>query len=133
MAVENILNIFKNVGSLFTGPYLNYKKVSKEAMFGRSFAKRIKLSRGRLDEIKRKEQNINDELFNEYFTDYQNPNSMYKKLSETKGVLNEVWVDSIKKVLSKLKRIIEYAPKDDAFKTKENRKITKCLVDYQFL
>ena len=28
-----------------------------------------------------------------------------------------------KKVLSKLKRIIEYAPKDDAFKIEENEKI----------
>ena len=50
-------------------------------MFERSIAERTKLSRGRLDEVKRKEQNINDELFNAYFTDYQNPSSMYKKLS----------------------------------------------------
>ena len=50
-------------------------------MFERSIAERTKLSRGRLDEVKRKEQNINDELLNAYFTDYQNPSSMYKKLS----------------------------------------------------
>ena len=31
---------------------------------------------------------------------------MYKKLSETKAAVNEVRVDSIKKVLSKLQRII---------------------------
>ena len=71
-------------------------------MFERSIAERTKLSRGRLDEVKRKEQNINDELFNAYFTDYQNPSSMYKKLSQTKGAVNEFRVDSIKKVLSKL-------------------------------
>ena len=36
--------------------------------------------------------------------------------------MNEVQVYSIKKVLSKLKRI-EYAPKDDVFKIGENEKI----------
>ena len=41
---------------------------------------------------------------------------MYKKLSETKGAVNEVRVDSIKKVLSKLKIIISYTPKDDVAK-----------------
>ena len=40
---------------------------------------------------------------------------MYKILSETKGAVDEVRVDSYKKVLSKLKRIIDYAPKDDTF------------------
>ena len=63
------------------------------------------------------------ELFKAYFIDYQSPSNMYKKLSETKGAVIEVRVDSIKKVLSKLKRIIEYAPKDDAFKIEENEKI----------
>ena len=92
-------------------------------MFERRIAERIKLRRRRLDEIKRKEQNINNELFNAYFTDYRNPSSMYKKLSRTKVAVNEVQVYSIKKVLSKLKRI-EYAPKDDVFKIGENEKIT---------
>ena len=91
-------------------------------MFERRIAERIKLRRRRLDEIKRKEQNINNELFNAYFTDYRNPSSMYKKLSRTKVAVNEVRVYSIKKVLSKLKRI-EYAPKDDVFKIEENEKI----------
>ena len=56
------------------------------------------------------------------FTGHQNPSSMYKKLSETKGALNEFWVDSIKKVLTKLQRIIDYAPKDDVFKNEEDEK-----------
>ena len=67
-------------------------------MFERSIAERIKLRRERLDEIKRKEQNINNELFKIYFTDYQSPSNMYKKLSETEGAVNKVRVDSIKKV-----------------------------------
>ena len=96
----NILNILSNVGSIFTGAYLHYKNVPKETMFERSIADRTKLRRGRLDEIRRKEQNINNELFKEYFTDSQSPSNMYKKLSETEGGVNEVRADSIKKVLS---------------------------------
>ena len=80
-----------------------------------------------MDEIKRKDQNINDELFNAYFTDYRNPSSMYKNLSETKDAVNQVRVDSIKKVLSKLKRIIEYEPKDYACKIEENEKIIDAI------
>ena len=91
-------------------------------MFERSIAERTKLRRRRLDEIKRKEQNINDELFNAYFTDYQNPSSMYKKLSRTKGAVNEVRVYSIKKVLSKLK-IVKNVPKDKVSKVEKNEKI----------
>ena len=75
----NILNILKNVSSIFTGIYLYYKNVSKEAMFERRIAERIKLRKERFDEIKRKEQNRNSELCKAYFTDYQSPSNMYKK------------------------------------------------------
>ena len=113
----NVLNILKNVRSIFSGAYLDYKNVPKEAMFERSIEERINLRRGRLDKIERKEQNMNNELFKAYFTDYQSPSNMYKKLSETKGAVNEVRVDSVKKtVLSKLQRVIKNAPKDDVFK-----------------
>ena len=113
----NVLNILKNVSSIFSGAYLDYKNVPKEAMFERSIEERINLRRGRLDKIERKEQNMNNELFKAYFTDYQSPSNMYKKLSKTKGAVNEVRVDSVKKtVLSKLKRVIKNAPKDDVFK-----------------
>ena len=43
---------------------------------------------------------------------------MYKKLSETEGVVNGIRVESIRK----LKRIIEYVPKDD-FNFEENENI----------
>ena len=118
----NILNILKNVGSIFTGAYLHYKNVFKETMFERSIAERTKLKRRRLDEIKRKEQNINNELFKKYFIDYQSPSNMYKKLSKTEGAMNEVRVDSTKKVLSKLQRITDYVTKVNAFKIEENEK-----------
>ena len=48
---------------------------------------------------------------------------MYKKLSETEGAVNKVWVDSTKKVLNGLQRIVDYLPKDNAFKIQENEKI----------
>ena len=90
------MNVLNNVGSIFTGAYLHYKDVPKETMFERSIAERTKLRREGLDEIKRKEQNINNELFKEYFTDYKSPSNMYKKLKETEGGVQEVRVDSSK-------------------------------------
>ena len=96
----NILDILKNVGSIFIGLYLHYKDVPQEKMFERSIAERIKLRKERFVEIKRKEQNINSELFKVYFTDYQSPSSMYKKLSETENTeINKARADLIKKVL----------------------------------
>ena len=80
----NILDILINVGSIFTGLYFHYKNVPEETVFERSIVERIKLRRGRSDEIERKEQNINNELFKAYFIKYQIPSSMCKKLSEKK-------------------------------------------------
>ena len=95
----NILNILNNgsMASIFTSIYLHYKYVPKETMFERSIAEGIKLRRGWLDQIKKKEQNISNELFKEYFTDYQSPSNMFKKLSETESAVNKIQADSIKK------------------------------------
>ena len=62
-------------------------------------------------------------MFEACVTDYQHPSDMYKQFSDRKGAVNEFRVDSVKKVLSKLQRIIDYAPKDDVFKIAENEKI----------
>ena len=43
-------------------------------------------------------------MFKHYFTDYQNPSDMYKKLRKTKGKRNEDQVYSIKEILDKIKR-----------------------------
>ena len=59
-----------------------------------------------MGEIKRKEQKINNELFKVYFSDYQSPSNMYKKLSETKDAVNEVWVDSIKEYSVNYKELL---------------------------
>ena len=82
---NNILNVLENLKSVLTGVCLHYKDVPKETMFERSIAKRIKLRKGRLDEIERIEQNIDNELFKVYFTDYQSPSNMYKSLIETEN------------------------------------------------
>ena len=101
---KHILDILNNIGSIFTGAYLDFKDVPKETVSERSIAERTKLRRERLVEIKRKEQNIKNELFKTYFTEYQCPSNMYKKLSKAKDAVNEVRVDSIKAVLNKLKK-----------------------------
>ena len=84
-------------------------------MFEKSIAERTKLRKERSDEIKRKEQKINNELFKVYFTDDQSPSNMYKKLRETKDTVNVVRVDS------KLQRILDW--KDDAAKIEKNEKM----------
>ena len=57
-------------------------------------------------------------MFEAYFTDYQSLRNMYKKWSEREGVVSGIRVESIRK----LKRIIEYAPKD-YFNIEENENI----------
>ena len=52
----NILNILKNVSSVLTGLYFHYKDVPKETMFEINITERIKLGKGRFDEIKEKKR-----------------------------------------------------------------------------
>ena len=114
---HNIQDILNNIGAIFTSAYLHYKEVPKETMSERSIAERLKLRKERLTEIKRKEENINNQLFNYYFSVYRNPSSMYEKLSEAKNAeINQDKVDLIKKVLSKLQKVVDYAPKDNPLK-----------------
>ena len=56
--------ILDNVNAIFTADtYLHYKELPKETEFERSIAGREKLRRQRLDEVKKREKNINNELF----------------------------------------------------------------------
>ena len=49
---------------------------------------------------------------------------MYKKLIETEEAeMNKIRVDLIKKILSKLQRVVDYVPRDNTFKIEENEKI----------
>ena len=85
--------------------------------------KRVHLRREKIAEIKEEEKNINNELFQKYFTNYPRPSDMYKKLRETEGKKNEDQVYAIKKVLNKMKKLIENVPEDRKLKIEENQKI----------
>ena len=53
----------------------------------------------------------------------KSPSNTYKKLSETENTeINKTRADLIKKVLTKLKRIIDYTPKYNATKIEKKRK-----------
>ena len=69
-----------------------------------SIAEGTKLRRERIAEIKREEKNINNLMFQYYFSKYQNLNDMYKKLREPKGKRNEDQVYLIKEILDKIKK-----------------------------
>ena len=47
---------------------------------------------------------MNNNLFKEYFTNYQNPSGTYKKLRKAEGEWNEDQVYLTKKMLNKMKK-----------------------------
>ena len=57
-----------------------------------------------MKEVLQKEYN---ELFKQYFTNYQTASDMYKKIRETEGKRNEDRVYLIKEVLNRMKKDIE--------------------------
>ena len=66
---------------------------------------------------------LNNKLLKEYFTNYQNPSNMYKKLRETESTRNENRVYLTKPVLNQMKKVIENVPENKIFKIEENEKI----------
>ena len=62
-------------------------------------------------------------MFKEYFTNYQSPSDMCKKLLMTEGERNEDQVYVIKKVLDKMKKTIKNVPENRTFKIEDNKKI----------
>ena len=84
---------------------------------------RAKLRRQKFNEIANGEQDINNDLFKEYFK-CQSPSNMYKELDETKNrETNQIKVDFIKKILSKSQKIIDDVPKDEMYKIEKNENI----------
>ena len=81
----------------------------KETKFERSTADRIKSKKERLDIINKNKENINNELFKEYF-DYSNPDTMIKRLKNVNDEINKNMVESINKNLNKMKKIIKNVP-----------------------
>ena len=120
---NNIFNILNNIdSSVFDGVYFHYKTASKKTEYEKSIAETAKLRRQRLDEVKKREENINNKLFNYYFK-YSIPSNMISRLSDAKGELNKEQVYFINKQLTKIKNIVKNMPKDNKLKTKENEKI----------
>ena len=77
-------------------------------MVEKNIANSVKLRRRRRTaEIEEEQKNINYRLLNDYFTNYQSPSDMYRKLHTTEGKINEDQVYVIKKVLNKMKKAIE--------------------------
>ena len=62
-------------------------------------------------------------MFKEYFTNYQSPSDMYKKLREKEAERNEDRVYLIKEVLNTLKIVIENVSKNKTLMVEENNKI----------
>ena len=111
-------------GAIFTADtYLHYKELPKETEFERSIAEREKVRREGIAEIEKEEKIINNKLLKEYFTNYQNPSDMYKKLRETESTRNENRVYLTKRVLNQMKKVIENVPENKIFKIEENEKI----------
>ena len=59
-------------------------------------------------------------MFKKYFTNYRSPSDMYKKVRETEGKKNGDQVYLIKKVLNRMKKIIEKVPEDRKSMIEEN-------------
>ena len=119
----NILKILGNIGATFAGAYLHYKEVPKKPIVERSIAEGVKLRRKRTAEIEEEEKNINNELPKEYFSNYQSPSDMFKKLREAKGEWNEERVFLIREMLNKMKKTIKNVPENRKFMIKKNEKI----------
>ena len=66
-------------------------------------------------------------MFKEYFTIYQSPGHMYKKLRKREGKRNEDQVYLIKEVLNRMKKANENVPENKTFKTEENKKMTNIV------
>ena len=120
---HNILNILNNVGAVFGSIYFHHKDVPKETMFERTIVERSKLRKGKIIEIEREEKCINNELVKEYFTIYQSPSDMCKKLGETEGIKCENRVYLNKEVLNEMKKVIENVPENKTFSIEENENI----------
>ena len=82
---NNTLKILKNIGAIFTGTYLHYRQVTKNAIVETNIVENVKSKRVRIVKIEEEEKNIHYKLFNEYFINYRNPSDMYKKFRNTEG------------------------------------------------
>ena len=69
--------------------------------------------------LKKIEENINNDLFSHYLS-YSSPNNMRSRLDNAKGEINKNQEHLIKKMLTKIKKIVKNMPEDRRFKIEEN-------------
>ena len=114
---NNILNVLKNLESVFKGVYLNY--FDKPSESEESIAERTKLRIQRSDEIAKKGRMIDPKSFREYF-EYLSPSDMYKNLNKTIGSEeNKTQVNAIKNRLANLMEAVKRSPTSYAKKKLE--------------
>ena len=75
-----------------------------------------------MDIINKRKENINNELFKEYFN-YSNLDTIIKRLKDTSDKRNINMIELINKKSTKMKNILKNVPKDKVFKIEENEKI----------
>ena len=75
-----------------------------------------------MDIINKRKENINNELFKEYFN-YSNLDTIIKRLKGTSDKRNINMIELINKKSTKMKNILKNVPKDKVFKIEENEKI----------
>ena len=85
--------------------FIVHQKGKSKSKIEESIAERVKLRKQKLNIIKKKKENINNELFNHYF-DYLNPVIMFERLRDASDEKNKYLVESIDKKLIKLKNIV---------------------------
>ena len=133
--IEEILDFDKNAQKCFSAAS-DVDKRKSEGKPEESIAKRVRLRREKITEIEEEEENRNNKLFREYFTIYQSPSHMYKKLCKTEGERNEDQVYLIKEVLNRMKKTIKNVSENKTFKVEENEKIINvvdCILHFNQL
>ena len=107
--IEKVLDYKKDAQQIFqhTSKVDKGKPKSKPE---ESIAERVKLRRRKLDVIKKKKENINNELFS-YYLDYLNPVITFERLRDATDQKNKDLVKSINKKLTKLKNIVKKVAK----------------------
>ena len=61
-------------------------------------------------------------MFKKYFTNYQSPSDMYKKLREKEVERNEHWAHLIKLVLDRMKKIVKNVSENREFMIEKNER-----------
>ena len=124
--IKEILDYNKNVQRNFQLAS-KVDKGKSEPKSEESIAERTILRKGMVAEIDREKKQIKNNLFKNYFTNYQGPSDMYKKLPKTEGKKNEDRAYPIKKVIIKIKKLIEKVPEDKISMIQGNEKIVNIV------